>query len=149
LNDKIAYAKTRWGCTLFYVDSNVHFDLGTNPSDEKDYELLPAHLFQEAAAANPDVLLIPEQQITRYYAYGAPYDELKQGTAATPTAIRRIYPDSFTVISVATDTSGGPLDTRRAELIDSVRHGDILLFRAWYETPEMKPVQEIYKATGR
>ncbi|BDI29467.1 hypothetical protein CCAX7_15180 [Capsulimonas corticalis] len=149
LNDKIAYAKKRWGCTLFYVDSNVHFDLGSSPSDEKAYELLPARLFQDAATANPDVLLIPEQQTTRYYAYGAPYDELKQDIAATPAAVRRIYPDSFTVISVATDTSGGPLDTRRAELIDSVRHGDILLFRAWYETPEMKPVQEIYQAAKR
>ncbi|MBV9848790.1 MAG: hypothetical protein JO250_03795 [Armatimonadetes bacterium] len=31
LNDKIAYAKKRWGCTLFYVDSNVHFDPGPAP----------------------------------------------------------------------------------------------------------------------
>jgi len=149
LNDKIAYAKKRWGCTLFYVDSNVHFDPAGRPDDEKAYELLPASLFEQAAKANPDVLLIPEQQTTRYYAYGAPYDELRQGTAATPESVRRVYPGSFTVISVATDTSGGPLDTRRTELVDAVRHGDILLFRAWYETPEMKPVQEIYRAAGR
>lgn len=149
LNDKIAYAKKRWGCTLFYVDSNVHFDLGASPSDGNAYELLPARLFEDVAAANPDVLLIPEQQATRYYAYAPPYDELRQGVAATPEAVRRVYPEAFTVISVATDTGGGPLDTRRAELIDSVRRGDILLFRAWYEAPERKPVQEIYKAAGR
>lgn len=149
LNDKIAYAKKRWSCTLFYVDSNVHFEPGSSPSDGDAYTLLPAKLFQDTAAANPDVLLIPEQQTTRYYAYAPPYDELKQGVAATPEAVRRVYPGAFTVISVATDTSGGPLDTRRAELINSVRRGDILLFRAWYETPEMKPVQEIYKAAGR
>ncbi len=149
LNDKIAYAKKRWGCTLFYVDSNVHFEPGSSPNDGDAYTLLPAKLFQDTAAANPDVLLIPEQQTTRYYAYAPPYDELRQGVAATPEVVRRVYPGAFTVISVATDTSGGPLDTRRAELIDSVRRGDILLFRAWYETPEMKPVQEIYKAAGR
>ncbi len=149
LNDKIAYAKKRWGCTLFYVDSNVHFEPGSSPSDGDAYTLLPAKLFQDTAAANPDVLLIPEQQTTRYYAYAPPYDELKQGVAATPEAVRRVYPGAFTVISVATDTSGGPLDTRRAELVHSVRRGDILLFRAWYDTPEMKPVQEIYKAAGR
>ncbi|MGI4788630.1 MAG: hypothetical protein ACRYFS_07245 [Janthinobacterium lividum] len=148
LNDKIAYAKKRWGCTLFYVDSNVHFELGQSYSDEKAYELLPAKLFQDAAAANPDVLLIPEQQATRYYAYAPPYDELKQGVASTPASVRRVYPGAFTVISVATDTGGGPLDTRRAELVDAVRRGDILLFRAWYETPERKPVQEIYTAAG-
>ena len=53
------------------------------------------------------------------------------------------------MISVATDTGGGLLDTRRAELINAVRHGDILLFRAWYDTPERKPVQEIYAAAAR
>ena len=63
--------------------------------------------------------------------------------------MRRVYPGAFTVISVATDTTGGPLDTRRADLISAVRRGDILLFRTWYQTPEMTPVQDIYKAAGR
>lgn len=73
LNRKIAYAKKRWDCTLFYVDSNG------DPNSPYD-----AHIFKKVAEANPTCLIIPEHQNTLYYAYTAPVDQLDQGVATTP-----------------------------------------------------------------
>ena len=131
---KITYAHTRWGCTLFYVDSNgdpnVPFD---------------AAIFQQVAQAlakqHINVLLMPEQQNTRYYAYTAPYDELRGGVASTPADVRRVYPQAFEVINVA----DGPLDARRAELVQAVKSGDILLFRAWFNDTYNAQVKSIYQ----
>lgn len=129
LIDKIAYAKKRWGCTLFYVDSNgdpnVPFD---------------AAIFAKVLSAHPDVLLIPEHQAARYYAYGAPYDELRGGVASTPDSVREIYPRAFSVIAVA----DGPTEKRRTELVKAVKAGDVLLFRAWFEDVFNAQVKSVY-----
>jgi hypothetical protein len=134
LLDKIATAKRRWGCTLFYVDSNG------DPNFPID-----AAIFQQVAASQPEVLLIPEHQNTRYYAYTAPYDELRGGVASTPETVRRVYPGAFTVIAVP----DGPIDARRAELVDAVRRGDVLLFRAWFDDSYNEKVRAIYADARR
>jgi len=48
---KMKYAHDRWGATLFYIDSTV----------EPNGAVLDAGIFQQAAAALPDSLLIPEE----------------------------------------------------------------------------------------
>jgi hypothetical protein len=53
--------------------------------------------------------------------------------------VREIHPDAFTVIS----TCDGPIKKRRAELVDAVRRGDILMFRAWWKDPENALVRSI------
>jgi hypothetical protein len=134
LNSKIAEAQRRWGCTLFYVDSNG------DPSLPLD-----AGQFKKVAEAHPDVLLIPEQQNLLYYAYTAPYDELRQGVASTPPPVLRAYPGAFSVLQVA----DGPADERRDELVAAVKRGDILLFRGWFADVYNEKVKGIYREAGR
>ena len=137
---KIEAAKKRWHCSLFYVDSNVNYNPRSAPNDGAGYELSPASLFQQTAAANPDVLLMPEQKTTRYYAYTAPYSELRGGFVGTPDAVRAAYPDSFSAIYVP----DGDMDAHRAELVMAVKRGDILMFRAWWNDLRNSKIKSIY-----
>ena len=83
----------------------------------------------------------------RYYAYSVPVRELRQGFPETPAQVRRTYPDACGVIFVA----DGPIVERHAELVDGVKHGDILLFRAWFrDTKFNDEVIKIYQeAAGK
>ncbi len=129
LIDKIAYARKRWGATLFYVDSNG------GPFDPSD-----AEVFRRVAAAFPDVLLMPEHQNLKYQAYTAPYNDLRFEDSITPDEARQTYPRAFSVIKGETPQ----LTTRRAELVRAVRAGDVLVFNAWYDSDEGKLVKSIY-----
>lgn len=134
LTDKITHAHRRWGCTLFYVDSNGDPNV---PFDAAMFQ----RVVQALAKQRVNVLLMPEHQNTRYYAYTAPYDELRGGVATTPADVRRVYPEAFEVINVA----DGPLDARRAELVQAVKRGNILLFRAWFDDAYNAKVKSIYQ----
>ena len=131
LIDKIAYARKRWGATLFYVDSNG------GPYDPSD-----AEVFRRVAAAFPDVLLIPEHQNLKYQAYTAPYNDLRFEDSITPDQTRLTYPHAFSVINGET----AQLTKRRAELVRAVRGGDVLVFNAWYDSDEGKLVKSISDA---
>ena len=128
---KIAHAKKRWGATLYYVDSNgdpnVPFD---------------ALIFKRVAEAHPDVLLMPEHENTQYYAYTAPYQSFAHfGTTSTPASVRSVYPGAFSV-NYAAD---GPFEQKRAELVEAVRRGDILVFRGWFDDPNNAKIKSIYE----
>ena len=131
LIDKIAYAKKRWGCTLFYIDSNGDPNVP-----------FPAQIFEQVLAAQPDVLLMPEHQSARYYRVGAPYDELRAGVTGTPDKVRAIYPRAFSVISVA----DGDAKKHHDELVSSVKRGDILMSRVWFDDPDNAEIKAIYDA---
>lgn len=141
LQQKITYAKQRWGCTLFYIDSNVRYDPHFKPNDGAGYELIPAGVVQKLAADNPDCLLIPEQKDTRYYAYTAPYGELRLGVTGTPSMIRALYHDSFSVLYVP----DGDIAKNHDALVDAVRHGDILMYRSWFPDPVNAQVKSLYQ----
>jgi hypothetical protein len=136
LIEKVAYAKRRWGATLFYVDSNVNVD-DPNP--------IEAQVFQKLANEFPDVLLIPEHSRTLYYGYAAPYRELRQGHASTDAEVRAIYPSAFSVIY----TADGPIDQRHEDLREGVQHGDVLLFRAWFDDPQNGKDKMIYEEAAQ
>lgn len=136
LMDKVRYAHDRWGATIFYVDSNVN---------EKDPNPTDAEVFAQLLAAFPDVLFIPEHQNLRYYAYTAPYDELRQGVTTTSADVRAVYPKAFTTIY----TADGPLSEQRDNLVNSVKKGDVLLFRGWFEDPQNAIVKTIYALAGQ
>ena len=129
LMDKIAYARKRWGATLFYVDSNG------GPYDPSD-----AEIFRRVAAAFPDVLLMPEHQNLKYQAYTAPYNDLRFESSITPDEVRAAYPRAFSVMNGET----AQLTARRAELVRAVRAGDVLIFNAWFDSNEGKLVKSIY-----
>jgi hypothetical protein len=131
LIDKINYAQSRWGCTLFYIDSNSWAD---NPA-----------VYQKVHEACPDVLLIPENQNAGMYAYGSAYDPLGD-TSGTPDSVRTTYPTAFTVIDV---TAGQDNPARTAALVKAVSHGDVLLFHGWYDDwMNNARVTNIYNAAG-
>jgi len=132
LTEKVLYAKKRWGITLFYVDSNVNAD---------DRNAIDAGVFQRLAAAFPDVLFVPEHSQWQYYAYTAPYRELRQGNASTDSEIRSIYPDAFSVVY----TADGPIDRRYHDLLEGVKHGDLLMFRGWFDDPQNTKDGHIYE----
>ncbi len=138
LIDKALYANKRWGCTIFYVDSNGDPNMP-----------YPATVFQNVAKALSQhkitALLMPEHKNVRYYAYTAPYAELRGGNISTPERIRRIYPQAFTVLNV----SDGDMETHHDELVAAVKRGDILLFRAWWDDPYNAKVKAVYAEAGQ
>lgn len=134
LYDKIAYAGKRWGCSLFYVDSNG------DPNVPYDVAIFQ-RLTEKLAKNHIQALIMPEHQNTRYYAYTAPYDELRQNVTTTPELIRAVYPKAFTAIYAA----DGPLDADHDQLVQAVKRGDILLFRAWWDDPQNAQVKQIYR----
>jgi hypothetical protein len=130
LIEKIDYAKRRWGATIFYIDSNGDPNL---PIDSK--------ILRSVAGAHPDVLLVPEHENVGYFAFSAPYNELRGGVTSTPAAARATYSRSFSFIN----TADGPIQDRFDQLVQSVQDGDILLFRSWYPDPANDLVKEIYR----
>jgi hypothetical protein len=142
LSDKIAYARNRWGATLFYIDSNVGRSEYTLSSPSYD-----ANVFKQLGETYPDVLLIPEWQDAHYFAYTAPYDEIDQSIYNTPsTQVRReLYSDAFQVLTLRAVN----LDAATYQQVaDRVRAGDILLSDAWYWHAGLDVIRSIYQYVG-
>ena len=134
LRERIAYAKQRWGCTLFYVDSTATAFTWINPD-----------VFKAVADAFPDVLLIPENESMRYFAYSAPLNSyFHHKITSTPVGARLVYPKAFSVLMGA--------DGERSEdhdaLVSAVRRGDILLFNGWYMSEGAMKIKKIYEEAG-
>jgi hypothetical protein len=136
LKDKLAYAKKRWGCTLFYIDSTVRV---TNDSLDPD-------VFKVVADAHPDVLLIPENESMRYFAYSAPLNSyVHHKVTSTPAGARMVYPNAFSVL-MAPD---GDRPEDHDALVTAVRHGDILLFNGWYNNEGVTKIKKLYEEATR
>ncbi len=140
LSDKITYAKTRWGCTLFYIDSNV--DWIVNNYGVFTPRLLRSSIYAALHALHPDVLIIPEIPRTGDWASAAPYREINSGDfTSTRARSHAVYPQSRTIIE--------PKETdwiaNHALLVDAVREGGILLFRCWYSDPPNVFIKSIYE----
>ena len=130
LRDKIAYAKQRWGCTLFYVDSTATAGRSIYPD-----------VFKAVAQAYPDVLLIPENESMRYFAYSAPLNSyVHHRITSTPYGACMVYPKAFSVLMA----SNGDRPEDHAALVDAVRRGDILLFNALYNDAGAEKIQKLY-----
>jgi hypothetical protein len=128
LREKIDYARTNWGATLFFIDSNDSF---WRPDEVLQLRLL--------AAQRPDVLLIPEHHYLPYWAFTAPYFSLLQGKPdATAPLARKLFPRSFQVINFA----DAPADALAA----AWHPGDILLVRAWYWNTDCQRVEDFQGA---
>jgi hypothetical protein len=131
LRERIAYAKQRWGCTLFYVDSTATVSGAINPE-----------VFKVLAEAYPDILLIPENESMRYFANSAPLNSYQHHKiTSTPVGARLVYPNAFSVLMAP----GGDQPEDHAALLDAVRHGDILLFNSWYHSAEAEKIKKLYE----
>ena len=91
------------------------------------------------------MLLLPEHEDPRYWAYTASCNELRGGRhAGTRAEMRRIYPNASRVLSVP----DRPNDPWRAEPVASFRRGDILLFHAWFDDAYNAKVKNMYQEAG-
>jgi hypothetical protein len=154
LDAKLSYAKNRWGCTIFYIDSNGD---GGQYIGEKDHAgIYPASIYRELYRRHPDCLICPEEYYNNgerglndsYSPITAPYEELRVsspavgGVADYPPGTRDQFPGAFMLVLI----SDGDVRGQRAKLVAGVRAGNILLFRAWFPSHEMADVVEIMKA---
>jgi hypothetical protein len=136
LKDKLAYAKKRWGCTLFYIDSTV---VATRESLDPD-------VFKAVADAYPDVLLIPENESMRYFAYSAPLNSyMHHKVTSTPVGARAVYPKAFSVLLA----SEGDRPEDHGALITAVQNGDILVFNSWYYGEGARKIKKLYEEAKR
>jgi len=137
LEAKIRFARQRWGATLFYIDSNG------DPGSPVSFLVM-----RQLAAEFPDVLLIPEQSTMGYYTATAPYrqlDMLSPVTLMSPV-IRRTWPGEngrspcFNVINPTIES----MTRLWPQVVQEIRAGDILFFRAWYDAPELPAIRKAY-----
>ena len=133
------YAHDRWGATIFYVDSTV--DAAGAPLD--------ASVFQQAAAALSDSLLIPEESTPKYYAYTAPFRTfLFHGDLGTDTSAYSSYPSAFSA-NLINDVSSEALALHRSDLTSSVKRGDVLMVHADSWNANNDTVLRMYAEAGR
>ncbi len=138
LEAKARYANTRWGATLFYVDSTVDVNGGT---------LDPA-IFQQLITDLPAFLFIPEESTPRYYAYSAPfYSFIFHTTTGTPASTYIFYPNAFGA-NLVNDVSASTLATYQPQLTQAVKAGDILMGHADYWQANDPTLVAIYQAAG-
>jgi hypothetical protein len=136
LDRKINYARKRWNCSLFYIDSNFGFwNLG----------LYDIGIFERLHRKHPDVLLIPEFENASYFSCCAPYYdpaavEKWPGTRTPAWENYSSHPKAFSVVY----TGNINLKRRYRELLEAVRHGNILLYRGWWHGPEFETIKRIY-----
>ena len=132
---KMKFAHDRWGATIFYLDSTVRGD-GTT---------LPASVIEEAAAAVPDSLVIPEESSARMYRAAAPFMSfLFHGDLGTDAAVQAYYPRAFGV-NLVNDVNPATLAAHRRELVDAVRRGDVLMVLAGFWQENDATVVEMYR----
>lgn len=134
--DKVTYCKSRWGITLFYVDSNADGN-GTLPA---------AAIFKRALDAYPDISLMGEWQSPLQFSFGPPWDSgVNDGTNQTGSAVTDLYPGAFTNIYAA-DVN---YTTRRSALVAGVKRGDMLMSRIWFDDPSTISAAGIYTEVGK
>ena len=138
LESKARYAHTRWGATIFYIDSTVDKYGGT---------LDPA-IFQRLITDTPGFLFIPEETTPRYYAYSAPfYSFMSNNNAGTPAFVYKVYPHAFGA-NMINDAAASALAACKPQLTHAVSHGDILMGHADYWQANNPTLVEIYRAAG-
>jgi hypothetical protein len=135
LDRKIAYARRRWNCSLFYIDSNFGF---------WNFGLYDIGIFERLHEKYPDALLVPEFENASYFSCCAPYYdpaalEKWPGTRTPAWEHYTTSPKAFSVVY----TGNVDLARVRQPILDAVRHGNILLYRSWWRGPEFEEVKRI------
>ncbi len=143
---KMQYAENRWGCTIFYVDSDGGPNDATAPST-----------FSKVAESVPNALIVPENIWTKDLAYTAPLGSFTAPYKPLHTSVdgRAVWPHAFTMTYVGDapnhDLHNNPNDPNQwKEFVQAVKNGDILSFRAWFDDEPLNgEVKEIYREAGK
>ena len=136
LAEKVEYAKKRWGCTLFYVDTNHAAGFWPKTDEEKAawpkdkngklkwyHELLNEDVWAEVLKRHPDVLFTIEHTPLIQYTVNAPFDGLSGPLDGTPPVVKATWPDAFKCIT----TIGGAALKDFWRWVEQSRNGDIIL----------------------
>lgn len=145
LSEKVAYAKKRWGCTLFYVDTNHAAGLRPETDDEKAtwpknadgsfkwyHELLNEDVWEEVLSRHPDVLFTIEHTPLIQYAVNAPFDDGLAGLGGTPPVVRATWPEAFKCLA----GTGGQSPGNFWKWVERATKGDVILGGGPYEMQE-------------
>ena len=145
MSAKIDYARKRWGCTIFYLDSNVFGNDMMTAEQRKELRfipwIMPITMLGKLAALHPDCLIIPEWSEKIDHTCSAPYSSANLGQGGTSADIRRIWPAAFRVVSVNLSL----LEDRWQSYAESVENGDVLLFPPWFDAQENSIVRILYR----
>lgn len=133
LTDRITYAKNRWGCTLFYIDSNVWPDPYNGPS------VMDVSIFAALNKKFHDCLLIPEHKTFDYFKHTAPYQELRKDSHVLGKAHKDLLPDAFMVLNA----SDAPVSVEL--LKETIKEGNIILTRTWFDDPVHELIKKAYE----
>lgn len=127
---KATYARERWGCTIFYVDSISDF--------------FGSWTLEKTVAKYPDVLMMPEWGRTRSYRHSSQfsYTRFTGFTRGVPAEIQACWPDAFCCM--------GNFDYEKNydAALSAVKHGNVQVFNCWYLGTEAKKIKQIYQTTG-
>ena len=139
MQSKIDYARRRWGCTLFYADSNVE---DRQIDGRTETRTMPARVFERLARQNPDVLIMPEHAEVQYWATHRAVQGISarlhrhagRGARGVSGCLHSVEGGGWAAVGSAL----GGAETRGGR-------GDILLFRAWWSDPVNDQVKRLYE----
>jgi hypothetical protein len=131
LSQKIQYAQSRWGTTLFYVDSNGW---------SSDGKIMTPQIWRDLVTEFPNVTFFPEHRSYGYYGAASAYngDQPLQvwETEPVPEAMWQGLPVTLTVTQ--------DFGANQGTVIDGIRKGDMLLFDSWAAFPGVAGTDSIY-----
>lgn len=129
---KIDHARKKWGCTLFYVDSNVGVGLPIGVDNSIGAgQLMPSMLFAALHEMYPDCLFIPEWHNKEYEPYSALYWHKSWSNNTRGLAV----------------IDCGDTWWSQEWLNNSVRQGHILMGRVfWNQAPELERIKLAYES---
>jgi hypothetical protein len=129
---KVEYARERWGCRLFYVDSVADwFACWWYDSVTKKYN---------------DVLILPEWARTRTFVNSAPfsYTGFTGWYRGAPPEVKACWPNAFICMSnYDLDSANG-----RENALHAVQQGNVLMFNCWYRYPALETMKKICALSG-
>ncbi len=120
LADKVAYARTRWGATLFPVLGQSGSTIGMET------------ITRRVVALHPDVLVMASAADADTYRWCGVWQDDQAPSLPDPTTARRAIEGAFGVYKAL---DAPLLEQRFADLVRGVVAGDILTFRAWWRDP--------------
>jgi hypothetical protein len=148
LDAKLTYAYNRWGCKIFYVDSDVAAeDVYSAQQAQNNPTFAPAWVYTQLRLRHPDCLICPEEAYPGAFqssdpAINDPPDQYSR-TTARYTELRNPWqgpwitskesaavPDAFTLICVSDMGTTDPVD--QPDVVTALRNNQcILLADAW------------------
>jgi len=136
LDDKIRYAKRRWGASLFYIDANLIWRPRDRSAEGQGWsgKHIAAGVFEELHKRHPDILLIPEHQSLQYHTCTAPYGETPRATIfaqeTTGPDVRAAYPEAFGVLMLHRQPN--EVRDHLDRYVEAIAAGDVQLPHGWF-----------------